>query len=189
MTSPQVATKELETLGRYLDGQRHHVLGILEGLSEEQLRRPVLPTGWSCLGLVRHLALDVERFWFPGVFAGQPDVVGQLTSDEETHWHVPQGMTAADVFAEYRAAIERANSVLAAARERDRVLEQEPAAWPVQIWPDWRLPDLRHILLHAITEIASHAGHLDAVRELIDGTTWMVVDPDALATVSESETP
>jgi hypothetical protein len=178
MASPQVTSAELDTLRHYLDGQREHVLGILEGLSEEQLRRPVLPTGWSCLGLVRHLALDVERFWFSGVFAGQPDVVSQLTPDEGTHWHVPEGMSAEGVFAGYRAEIERANSVLAAAGERDRPLEQEPAAWPEQIWPHWRLPDLRHILLHVITEIACHAGHLDAVRELIDGTTWLAEDLD-----------
>ncbi len=179
MASPQVINVEFETLTHYLDGQRQHVLGIVEGLPEEQLRRAVLPTGWSCLGLVRHLALDVERFWFSGVFAGQPDVAGQLTPEEGTHWHVPEGMSADDVFAEYRAAIERANSVLAAAGEGDRALEQEPAAWPAQIWPEWRLPDLRHILLHVITEIACHAGHLDAVRELIDGTTWLAGDPHA----------
>jgi hypothetical protein len=177
MATSQVVSVELETLRHYLDGQRQHVLGILEGLPDEQLRRPVLPTGWSCLGLVRHLALDVERFWFPGVFAAEPDVVGQLTSG--THWRVPAGVSAEDVFAEYRAAIERADSVLAAAGEADHALEQEPAAWPAQIWPKWRLPDLRHILLHVITEIACHAGHLDAVRELIDGTTWLAENPHA----------
>ncbi len=37
---------ETELLLGFLDEQRHHVLGILEGLSEEQLRRPVLPSGW-----------------------------------------------------------------------------------------------------------------------------------------------
>ncbi len=47
-----------------LTGQRLHVLTQLEGLSEEQLRRPVLPSGWSCLGLVRHLTLSDERYWF-----------------------------------------------------------------------------------------------------------------------------
>jgi Protein of unknown function (DUF664) len=176
---PQAVSEELQTLRHYLDSQRQHVLGILEGLPEEQLRRPVLPTGWSCLGLVRHLALDVERFWFQDVFAGEPDVGGQLTEGTESHWHVPEGMSAADVFAEYRAAIEGANSVLAAAGETGRALEREPAAWPAQIWPDWRLPDLRHILLHAITEIACHAGHLDATRELIDGRTWLGGDPQA----------
>jgi hypothetical protein len=30
-------------------------------------------------------------------------------------------------------------------------------------------------MLHVITETACHAGHLDAVRELIDGRTWMVL--------------
>jgi len=34
-----------------LDGQREHVIGILEGLSEQDLRRLVLPTGWNCLEL------------------------------------------------------------------------------------------------------------------------------------------
>jgi len=54
-----------------LNAQRDHVLGILEGLSEEALRRPVLPSGWTCLGLVRHLAIDVERFWFASIIAGK----------------------------------------------------------------------------------------------------------------------
>jgi hypothetical protein len=105
-------------------------------------------------------------------------VAGQLTG-EGTHWRVPEGVSAEDVFAEYRAAIERSDRVLAAAGERASALEQEPAAWPAQIWPNWRLPDLGHILLHAITETACHAGHLDAVRELIDGTTWLAGDPHA----------
>ena len=47
---------ETGLLRRFLDEQRNHVLGILEGLSDEQLRRPVLPSGWHCLGMVKHLA-------------------------------------------------------------------------------------------------------------------------------------
>jgi uncharacterized protein DUF664 len=47
----------------------------------------------------------------------------------------------------------------------------------VGIWPDWRLPDLRHIVLDVLTEVATHAGHLDAARELIDGTTWLGGSP------------
>ncbi len=50
---------ESKTLLAYLNAQRDHVLGILEGLDEETLGRPVLPSGWTCLGLVHHLALDV----------------------------------------------------------------------------------------------------------------------------------
>lgn len=172
---------ELEALKDCLDGQREHVVGILEGLSEDDLRRAVLPTGWNCLGLLRHLTMDVERFWFAGVFAGDPDVAAQLRAGAEAHWQVPDGMSTGQVLAGYRREIDRADAVLAAAGERPGALEEKPAAWPTEIWPGWRLPDLRHILLHVITEVACHAGHLDAARELIDGTTWSAPDPYAPA--------
>ncbi|UXY23928.1 DinB family protein [Streptomyces cynarae] len=165
---------ELAALKGALDRQREHVVGILEGLSADDLRRPVLPSGWSCLALLRHLTLDVERFWFLGVIAGEPHVADQLTAGAETHWYVPEGMSVEEVFADYRAAIARADAVLAAATP-----EQEPAAWPVEIWPSWRLPDVRHILIHVVTEVACHSGHLDVVRELIDGTTWLGGSPYA----------
>ena len=55
-----------------LAGVRQHVLTQLDGLSDEQLRQPVLPSGWSCLGLVRHLTLSDERYWFEVVVAGEP---------------------------------------------------------------------------------------------------------------------
>ncbi|MBC9718786.1 DinB family protein [Streptomyces sp. TRM66268-LWL] len=168
------ASVELDALKAALDHQREHVAGILEGLTEEELRRPMLPSGWSCLALVRHLTLDVEQFWFAGVIAGEPDVAGQLLAGTEAHWCVPDGMNAAEVFADYRTAIARADSVLA-----DADLDQEPAAWPVEIWPSWRLPDVRRILIHVLTEVACHSGHLDAARELIDGTTWLGGNPYA----------
>jgi hypothetical protein len=53
---------ETRVLLQFLDTERDHVLGILEGLSEEQLRRPVLPSGWNCLGLVKHLLANT---WAP----------------------------------------------------------------------------------------------------------------------------
>ena len=74
MPQPPPGT-ESRTLIAYLNAQREHVLGILEGLDEEALRRPVLPSGWSCLGLLRHLALDDERFWFRGTVAGEQIVI------------------------------------------------------------------------------------------------------------------
>jgi len=55
----------------FLEGERGHVLGILDGLSDEQLRRPVLPSGWNCLGMVKHLALSDEHYWFRCVVGGE----------------------------------------------------------------------------------------------------------------------
>ena len=165
---------EMYALKSALDAQREHVVGILAGLPEEDLRRPVLPSGWSCLALLHHLTWDVERFWFAGVVAGEPDVAPQLTADAEAHWSLPEGTTAEEVFAAYREAVARADAVIAAAAP-----EQEPAAWPVEIWPTWRMPDVRHVMIHVLTEVACHAGHLDAVRELLDGTAWLGGSPYA----------
>jgi hypothetical protein len=57
MTQPPL-TKESQALVSSLAAQRDHVLGILEGLSEEDLQRPILPSHWTCAGLVHHLAID-----------------------------------------------------------------------------------------------------------------------------------
>src|SRR5260221_991912 len=83
--SQSTMSSEGNALLESLTGQRRHVLGILEGLSEEDLRRPVLPSGGTCLCLVHHLALDVERFWFRAVMAGGPD------GDRQSHRGAPEG--------------------------------------------------------------------------------------------------
>lgn len=58
-------------LGR-LRAQRRHILDQLDGLNDDRLRTPVLPSGWTCLGLVRHLTLSDERYWFEVVMGGAP---------------------------------------------------------------------------------------------------------------------
>src|SRR5579871_2199226 len=85
----------------YLNVQRNHVLGILEGLSEEDLRRPVLPSGWTCVGMVQHLALDVERFWFRAVQAGEQEIIDGLEGSGDA-WQVSADISAQDVFDLYR---------------------------------------------------------------------------------------
>jgi hypothetical protein len=167
--SQPTTTAETTALRSYLAMQREHVLGILDGLPDEALRRPVLPSGWTCLGLVRHLALDVERFWFRQVVAGQPAGVDEPASPGSS-WEVPDDMPAGEVLALYRQEIELADAVIAATPA-----DAAPAAWPDDLFGGWRLEDMREIMLHVITETACHAGHLDAVRELIDGTRWMVL--------------
>jgi hypothetical protein len=171
--------KETSALLSSLSDQRNHVLGILglpdldgdrhmEGLPDDALRRPVLPSGWSCLGMVKHLTVSDERFWFRGIVAGDPACVP--TSDEAAAeaWQVAADIPADAVFDAYRQEIELANAVIAATS-----LEAPPAIWPVEIWPNWRLPDFRAVMLHVITETACHAGHLDAARELVDGRQWL----------------
>ncbi|MEJ7761661.1 MAG: DinB family protein [Thermomicrobiales bacterium] len=161
-----VPNDETMALLAALNAQRDHVLGILDGLPEADLRRPVLPSGWTCLGLVRHLALDVERFWFRVVVAGE-------TVDLESGagaWLVGPDVSAGDVFALYRREIDLANAIIAATPP-----DADPALWPGDLFPGFPSRVLRKTILHVITETACHAGHLDAARELVDGRSWLVL--------------
>ncbi|GHG20781.1 mycothiol transferase [Streptomyces hydrogenans] len=167
---PTAADPEVRTLLAVLGAQRRHVLGALEGLPAEALHRPVLPSGWSCAGLVRHLALDVERFWFQAVLAGDRTVI-DLLDEEEDAWRVAPGADPGEILARYRQEAARADA-LAAAAGPDTPL----AWWPHELFGPPHLHDLRGLLLHVITETACHAGHLDAARELLDGRQWLVLD-------------
>jgi hypothetical protein len=157
---------EREALLSALRDQRDHVLRAVAGLSEPALREPVLPSRWTCLGLVQHLALDVERFWFRAVLAGE--AVDLCSGDEA--WRVPPATPAASVLDTYREEIRRADAVL---RRMD--LEAEPAWWPAEVFADLPVRDVRQTILAVLVETACHAGHLDAVRELLDGHQHLVL--------------
>jgi hypothetical protein len=161
---------ETEVLLSSLNNQRRHVIEILDGLSDADLRRPVLPSAWTCLGLIRHLALDVERFWFRQVMAGEPqDAIepGPAEEPDTDAWEVGPDVSAQAVLDLYRHEIELADAIIAVT-----AIDAAPAWWP-DFFPNFRLADLRAVMLHVITETACHAGHLDAVRELIDGRIWL----------------
>lgn len=152
-----------------LAGQRQHVFDQLEGLSEEQLRRRVLPSSWSCLGLVRHLTLSDERYWFEVVVAG-----GELNfwpDEEGGDWRVGDHEAAHALIEAYRAAIAQSDAIIA--RTPLGAAPKRSEAW----WGEAGLsfPDLRTVVVHMITETATHAGQLDAVRELIDGRQYLVL--------------
>jgi hypothetical protein len=115
-----------------------------------------------------HLALDVERFWFRQVVSAEtfdldPD------GDAASAWVVSPDTPSEEVFDRYLQEIGRANTIIAATP-----LDAEPGAWP-DFFGEWRLADLRAVILHVIAETACHAGHLDAARELIDGRTWLTL--------------
>lgn len=164
-----VGSAERALLLRRLNGQRNHVLNHLDGLSDEQLRRPVLPSGWSCLGLVRHLTLSDERYWFEVVVAGEP--FDFWPEGDNGDWRVEPDESAQTVLHAYRSAIDRSEEIVAT-RDLD-----DPPAKPEDWWEAAGLdfPDLRSVLVHMLVETATHAGHLDAVRELLDGRQYLVL--------------
>lgn len=148
------ADPEAAALIHFLDAQRTSVLAIVDGLDEQSLRAAILPSGWSPIGLIEHLG-DAERFWFQGVATGEP--TKRLDVDSPT----------AVVLTYYRDQCRRSNAVLASTP-----LSSPPVGEHGLDLED-EVTDLRWIALHMIEETARHAGHLDVVRELLDGRTGL----------------
>lgn len=157
-----------------LDAQRRHVLAALDGLTDAQLRTPVLPSGWSPIGLVRHLTLGGERYWLHTVMAGEPldywpEDRPESDGGRPADWRVEPAEATDAVVQQYRDAIARSDEILA-----QLPLDAAPRR-PEPDWPDGRFPDLAAVLVHVILDAATHAGHLDAARELIDGHQHLVL--------------
>jgi uncharacterized damage-inducible protein DinB len=163
------ALEEKQVLLGALSGQREHVLDALEGLDTQGLGRSLLPSGWSCLGLVNHLSLDVERFWFQAVVAGDEGAIEEVLGASDNAWNVSADERGEDVLRRYKENVERADAIIAS-----HSLDAAPAWWP-DFFGSWRLHSLREIVIHVMVEVATHAGHLDVARELIDGKQHLVL--------------
>ncbi len=160
---------EMEDLVGALDAQRRHVWAAVEGLTAEQLAEPVLPSGWSCLGMLKHLALADEHYWFRSIIGGQP--LDYFPMEPNGDWTITPDETPDDIVALYRHEINQADLVIRSAAPSDAPRQRDPQ------WDEWGVdfPTVRFIMLHMITETACHAGHLDAARELLDGKQWLVL--------------
>jgi uncharacterized damage-inducible protein DinB len=148
---------EKETLQASLDRHRDAVLWKVEDLGDGELRRPMTPSGTNLLGLVKHLAA-VEYGWFCDTFGRQTEPLPFDDNDENADLHVTADETTEGVLAFYGRARAASDRVIS---ELD--LDDTGTAWygdPVS---------LRWVLIHMIEETARHAGHMDIVRELIDG--------------------
>src|SRR5690606_5799381 len=86
------ASDDKAVLHRYLRAGREAILWKLDGLSEYDVRRPLVPTGTNLLGLVKHLA-GVEAGYFGETFARPfPEDLPWMEDDAETNadmWATP----------------------------------------------------------------------------------------------------
>ena len=151
---------------RYLQAGREAIVWKLSGLSEYDLRRPLVPTGTNLLGLVKHLA-NVEIGYFATTF-GRP-FTGSVTWDDGDESDPNADMWASEdesseaLIDLYRRAWQHADDTI-------NILELDSPG-RVPWWPDDRNPvTLHRILVHVIAETHRHAGHADIVRELVDGS-------------------
>jgi len=139
-----------------LDRHRDVVLWKLEGLDDEQLRRPMTPSGTNLLGLVKHLA-GVECQWFAQTYGRDTE---PLETDPVADMRARPHETTAGIVAFY----ERARAA------SDQVIEELDLDALGTAWFGKQV-SLRRVLIGMIEETARHAGHMDILRELLDGAT------------------
>lgn len=163
-------------LHRYLQVAREALLWKLEGTSEYDARRPLVPTGTNLLGLVKHLA-GVEAGYFGSVFGRPfPEPLPWFADDAEPNadmWATAEE-SRDDVIGLYRRVWSHADATIT---ELDLDTIGTVPWWP----KDRRDVSLHRILVHVTTETHRHAGHADIVRELIDGAAGLREGNDNLA--------
>lgn len=144
----------------YLDYFRSVLLAKLDGLADADLRSSRLPSGWTPLELVKHLT-NVEMRWLEWGFEGVT-VTEPWADQRDGRWVVGPGETLTSLRhdLEERGAMTRA---IAGRHSLDEVGEPGPR------WNGAPPATLERVLLHLLQEYARHVGHIDIVRELIDG--------------------
>lgn len=150
---PQTGLAEKDVLVGFLDYLRSSVVGKVHGVPEPLVRKPGVRSGTNLLGLVKHLA-HVERYTF----------LGEDVTDWQATFHALPEETVDGLVATYRDAIAEANRVIAACDDLTSA-----AARPTK--GKGEPPSMRWALAHMIEETGRHAGHLDILRELADGST------------------
>ena len=159
-TRPPFDADERTQLVGWLDLQRAVIHWKCAGLSEEDAHRAVLPASplMTMAGLVSHLRW-VENLWFEIVLLGKPTKGPQFEGPEDADMMV-DGVPLAALLEDYERQCALSNEIIAAHSLDDRGRNTEFKSGSAS---------LRWILLHMIEETARHAGHADAIRELLDG--------------------
>ena len=148
---------EKESLQVSLDRHRDAILWKLEGLGDDDLRRQMTPSGTSLLGLIKHLAA-VEYGWFCDTFGRETEPLPFDDDDPDADVRIRPDETTEEVLAFYARARAAADQTI-----EELEVEDTGTAWFGEA------VTLRWVLIHMVEETARHAGHVDILRELIDG--------------------
>nr|WP_203590219.1 DinB family protein [Streptomyces sp. SID13031] len=142
------------------------MLRKLEGLSEYDRRRPLVPSGTNLLGLVKHLA-GLE-YTYLGECLGRVPPEKLAWVEDETIWDGADMWALPTETSDYLIALYQ--RACAFADETITSLDLD-APGSVAHWPEGaRTTTLGILLIRMVDETAHHAGHADIIRELIDGT-------------------
>ena len=160
-TRPPFTTDERTQLVGWLDLQRALVPWKCEGLTDADAHRPLLATSplMTVAGIVSHLRW-AENTWFEVLFLGRPADGPQFQEEPEDADMMVEGVRLAQLLDEYHRQCAISNEIISS-----HALD-EPGRHP-----DFTSASasLRWMLIHMVEETARHVGHLDLLRELLDG--------------------
>jgi hypothetical protein len=142
-------------LEAFLDEHRNALASCLDGLTEEQARRSLVPSKTTLLGLVKHVTF-VEKVWFDEALTGRSrrEIGIPATPDQSFDLHRD------DTIATVRQAYEHACD---SSRRATSTLSLDDVIQGNRRGP---LP-LRWVYLHVLREFAQHCGHADILREQV----------------------
>ena len=146
---------ERSQLEAFLDDNRDELVACVEGLTDEQARRRLVPSLTTPLGLLKH-AVFVEKVWFHVALAGRSRAEVGCPETVDESFMLTDDDTVASVIADYRKACAEAREIAASYALDD--LATHNRRGPLT---------LRWIHAHMIEELARHAGHADILREQI----------------------
>ncbi|MFF5443258.1 DinB family protein [Streptomyces achromogenes] len=157
------AWDERTQLTTFLDYARDTARAKCAGVSAENARTALLPGSplMTMSGLINHLRW-VEYYWFDVVFLGAEDQGPWTEEDPDREMRIAVDFPLTQLLDEYAGQCDRYRR-LVAANPLDKQAKRSVR--------DGLHVDLRWILLHLVEETARHNGHLDILREMLDGTT------------------
>ncbi len=156
---------ELSTLHAALQSHREVMLWKLDGLSDDQVRRAMVPSGTNLVGLVKHLA-NAEYGWFCQTFGRATEPLTDISQDPEADMRAAEGESTDEIIDFYRRSWAAADAAIG-----ELPLEATGTSY------SGRTVSLRWVLVHMIEDTVRHAGHADILCELLGGGTGHHVPP------------
>jgi hypothetical protein len=137
----------------FLDEHRRALNGCLDGLTEEQARRSLVPSRTTLLGLVKH-ATFVEKVWFDEAVTGRPRAEIGIPATPDESFILDDDDTIATIQRAHREACQSSRRATSSLGLDDIVDGNRRGPLP-----------LRWVYLHMLRELAQHCGHADILRE------------------------